>query len=123
MSTTTIDYETVYEFSNNWYMMKFYRGKMKGDRYLLFTADDDNKIIMAVYGKMVQFDTNKLAVKGALITKDVCNIGNKSEIKTYPFNKEAYLSVGINGRGDTLKEEARLLLAGPDSYFTEEKVK
>ena len=123
MPTTNIEYGTVYEFKENWYMMKFYRGKMKGDRYLLFTTGDDNKIIMAIYGKMVQYDTNKLAVKGALITKNICNIGNKDEIKTYPFIKSSFLSAGLNGKSEILENEARLLMAGPDSYFTEEKVK
>ena len=125
VSTKSIKYGELTYFYYNWYLIKLNIGRIRGDRFLLFNVDDNDKIISAIYGKIKddEYNLEDFKIKGWLINKDVCNFGNRKELKTYSFYKFPYLMVGFGNKGEELENEAKMLLSEPETYFTEQKVR
>ena len=117
-----MEYGKPYNFGRDWFIVKYRKNIIQGDRYLLFDINENDEIENAIYGKMVDYEPTFLAVKGMLLNKDVCR-ENYKVVNTYRFGKSWYLMTCPKSKEEKLTNEAKKLLSNLNSYFLVEKVK
>lgn len=111
-----MEYGKPYSFGVNWYIIKYRKNKLHGDRFLLLGTNSDDEIEDAIYGRMIDYELNFLSVKGKLLNKDTCE-NNNTDIKTYKFGKSWYLMTCPKELEEKLANEAKKLLSELDTYF------
>ena len=124
-SIRDIDYDRVYNFIDNWYVIR-YRNESnisEFDMYLLFAADGDNKILDASYGTLFEEAGDIFRISGWLLRKEnifrgkYAPIGTQSARRIHGFVRKSFLLPADEDKEALLLKEAQALLADPEEYY------